>query len=75
MRGVFGGPGEMNLELVYEYLERLDKIEEDNDWLPSPHEITPYIDYIQNLGADGWTDELLDLEDRLCDHNRNAYEQ
>jgi hypothetical protein len=66
----------MKIEDVQAYLKELDAIEEANGWLPSPHAIEPYIDYIQALGAtDGWTDELLDLEDRLCDHYQGAYEQ
>ena len=66
----------MTLEKVKAYLKELDEKEANNDWLPSPHEIEPYIDFIQNcMNMHGNSDELFELEDRLCDHFRNAYEQ
>ena len=66
---------DITMSKVVEILEYLDELEDNNDWLPSPHTIEPYIDFVQDLGMEGWTDELLELEHRLCDHFQGAYEQ
>ena len=66
----------MTLKDVVEYLDTLDELERNNDWLPSPHEIKPYIEYVQELlRNDNWEEDLLNLEDRLHEHYMGAYEQ
>lgn len=67
---------EKTIKEIKTYLEKLDEMEANNEWLPSPHEIEPFIDMVQNaMGASGYTEELLELEDRLCEHYQGAYEQ
>ena len=71
---------EKTIKEIKTYLKKLDDMEANNEWLPSPHEIETFIDMVQNAMGRGTLEDrqyevLLMLEDRLCEHYQGAYEQ
>lgn len=67
----------ITVEKCKELLNHLEVIEANNDWLPSPHTISPYIEYLEvELYASRYEESQLDeLCDKLCYYHRQAYEQ
>jgi len=73
-----------SLKEIRLYIKKLQKIEDNNEWLPSPFEIEPYIEEVRRkmynkngemTKNDTKLDKLMKLEDLLCDFYRGAYEQ
>lgn len=73
-----------SLKEIHLYIKKLQKIEDNNGFLPSPFEIEPYIEEVRRkmynkngemTKNDKKLDKLLKLEDLLCDFYKGAYEQ
>ena len=66
----------ITLSKVREFVVYLQKLESDNEWLPSPHSIKPYLDFMeQEVAEQGYIADFYELEDTLGDFHRDAYEQ
>ena len=66
----------ITIEKCKELLVYLDDLENNNECLPSPHLIYPYIEFINDINyGDNYTDELEELGDKLHAHKLGAYEQ
>ena len=65
----------INLPKTKEFLAWLDELEANNNFLPTPHLIQKYLDYISWAIRETDQPELYDIEDRLIGHYTSAYEQ
>lgn len=53
---------------IIEYLAKLEEMDKNNEWLPSPHEIVEYMEECD-------LDNDLELYDKLHEYYLMAYEQ
>lgn len=58
----------MKRDDIISYLDKLEEMDKNNEWLPSPFEIEEYMDKCDR-------DNDLDLYDKLHEHYLMAYEQ
>lgn len=67
---------DITIDKCKELLVYLDELENNNDWLPSPHLIYPYVEFINNINyGDNYSDKLEELSEKLHEHKLGAYEQ
>lgn len=66
----------MTLDDAREYIKKLEKMEANKEWLPSPFEIEKYVDFMElYIHRTGYHDDVEDIEDKLFEFFQSAYEQ
>lgn len=75
---------DITVDKCWELRKYMQKLEDNDEWYPSPHMITPYTDYLETeifliKSREDMNDfkhvmDLEELEDRLLDFRIDAYE-